>query len=203
MGQLDIYFLFGPSVPFSSVISFPHSSVFSILFALELLIVFRHFFSIYSSDYNIPVRLLLLSLSRDSLQSHGLHHARLPCPSPSPGVCSNSRSLSRWCRPTISSLVVPFSSCPQSFPSWASFSVSPPFASSGQRIGVSASVLAMNSQGWFPLRLTVNFFFNAIFHTREETHNSKIAFTFFKLFLVPSWNRLLQCHNSHSVFDFV
>ena len=57
MGQLDIYFLFGPSVPFSSVISFPHCSVFSILFALELFIIFRHFFSIYSSDYNIPVRL--------------------------------------------------------------------------------------------------------------------------------------------------
>ena len=92
-------------------------------------------------------------LSRDSLQSHGLHHARLPCPSPSPGVYSNSRSLSRWCHGTISSSVVPFSSCPQSFPASGSF------ASSGQSIRVSASVLAMNIQGWFPLRLTVNVFF--------------------------------------------
>ena len=147
MGQLDIYFLFGPSVPFSSVISFPHSSVFSILFALELLIVFRHFFSIYSSDYNIPVRLLLLSLSRDSLQSHGLHHARLPCPSLSPGVCSSSCPLSQCCLPTISSLVVPFSSCAQSFPASGSFPVSRLFTSGGQNIGTSASVLPMNIQG--------------------------------------------------------
>ena len=52
----------------------------------------------------------------DSLRPHGLQHARLPCPSPSPGVCSNSSPLSRWCHPTISSFVTPFSSCPQSFP---------------------------------------------------------------------------------------
>ena len=144
VGQLDIHFLFGPSVLFFSLISFPYSSVFSMLFVLELFIIFRHFPSIYSSDYNIPVRLFLSllfsgSVVSDPLRPHGRQHSRLPCPSPSPGVCSNSRPLSRWCHPTISSSVVPFSSCPQSFLASASFSVSAPFASSGQSIGVSAS----------------------------------------------------------------
>ena len=77
-----------------------------------------------------------------------------PCPSPPPGVCSNSRSLSQWCHPTISSSVVPFSSCLQSFPALGSFPVSKLFASGGQSIGASASVLPMNSQDWFPLGLT-------------------------------------------------
>ena len=92
----------------------------------------------------------------DPLQPHGLYHNRLPCPSLSPGVCSNSRPLSQWCHPTISSSVVPFSSCLQSFPASGSFPVSQFFASFGQIIGVSASasVVPMNIQNWFPLRLT-------------------------------------------------
>ena len=79
-----------------------------------------------------------------------------PCPSPTPGAYSNSCPSSRWCHPTISSSVVPFSSCPQSFPASGSFQVSQFFASGGQSIGVSvsASVLPMNIQGWFPLGLT-------------------------------------------------
>ena len=83
-------------------------------------------------------------------------HARLPCPSLSPKVCSNSRPLSRWCHPTISSSVSPFSSCPQSFQALGSFLISWLFTLGGQRIGVSASVsvLTMNIQGWFPLELT-------------------------------------------------
>ena len=87
---------------------------------------------------------------------HGLQHARLPCPSLSPGVCLNSRPLSRWCHPTISSSVVPFSSRLQSFPASGSFPVSWLFAWSGQSFGVSASapVLPVNTQDWFPLRLT-------------------------------------------------
>ena len=79
------------------------------------------------------------SVMSDSLQSQGLQHARLPCPSPSPRVCSNSCPLSRWCHPTISSFVNPFSPCPQSFPASGSFPVSWLLESSGQRIGVSAS----------------------------------------------------------------
>ena len=76
------------------------------------------------------------------------------CLSPSPGVCSNSCSLSRWCHPTISSFVFPFSSCLQSFPASGSFQMSQFFTSGGQSIGASASVLPMNVQGWFPLGLT-------------------------------------------------
>ena len=74
----------------------------------------------------------------DSLRTHGLQPTRLPCPSPTPGVCSNSCPLSRWCHSTISSSVVPFSSCLQSFPASGSFSMSQFFASGGQRIGASA-----------------------------------------------------------------
>ena len=88
----------------------------------------------------------------DSLWSHGLQHARLPCPSPR--VCSNPCPLSWWCYPTISSSVASFSSCPQSFPSLGSFLMSVLFTSGGQSIGISSSVLAMNIQGWFPLGLT-------------------------------------------------
>ena len=87
----------------------------------------------------------------DSLQHHGLQHTRLPCPSASPEACSNSCPLSRWCHPTISSSVVPFSSCLLSFPASGSFPVSQLFASGGQSIGASASVLPMKIQGWFPL----------------------------------------------------
>ena len=83
-----------------------------------------------------------------------LQHTRLPCPSPSPRVCSNSCSLSQWCPPTISRSVIPFSSCPQSFPASGSFLMGQFFASGGQSIGASASVLQMNIQGWFSLRLT-------------------------------------------------
>ena len=95
------------------------------------------------------------SLVSDSLRPHGLQHTRLPCPSPAPGACSNSCPSSHWCHPTISSSVVPFSSCLQSFPASRSFPRSEFFASGGQSIGVSASasVLPVNIQDWFPLRL--------------------------------------------------
>ena len=81
---------------------------------------------------------------------------RPPCPSPTPGVHSNSCPLSRWCHPTISSSVIPFSACPQSFPASGSFPVSQSFASGGQIIAVSAlaSVLPVNTQDWFPLGWT-------------------------------------------------
>ena len=91
----------------------------------------------------------------DSLQPRGLQHARLPWPSLSPGVCSNSCPLNWWCHLTISSSTAPFS-CPQSFPVSGSFPMNRLFASSGQSVGAStsASVLPMNIQGWFPLGLT-------------------------------------------------
>ena len=92
----------------------------------------------------------------DSLRPHGLQHARLSCPSPTPGACLNSCPLSWWCHPTISSSVIPFSSCLQSFLATGSFIRRHFFASGGQSMGnlLSASVLPMNIQDWFPLGLT-------------------------------------------------
>ena len=89
----------------------------------------------------------------DSLRPHGLQHARPPCPSPSPRVYSNSCPLGQWCHPTISSSVIPFSSCLQSFPALGSFQMSPFFILGGQNTGVapSASVLPKNIQDWSPL----------------------------------------------------
>ena len=95
-------------------------------------------------------------VTSDSLHPHGLQHTRLPCPSPTPRAQSNSCPLSRWCHPAISSSVVPFSSCLQSFPASGSFPVSQFCKSGGQNIGISASasVLPMNIQDWFSLGLT-------------------------------------------------
>ena len=92
----------------------------------------------------------------DSLQPYGLQHVSLPCPSLSPGVCSNSFPLNQWCHPTISSSITPFSSCLQSFLALGSFPMSWLFTSGVQIIGASASasVLPVNIQGWFPLGLT-------------------------------------------------
>ena len=97
------------------------------------------------------------SVVSDSLRPHESQHTRLPCPSPTPGVDSNSCPSSWWCHPAISSSVVPFSSCPQSFPASGSFPISQLFAWGGQSIGVSASasVLPMNTQDWSPLGWTV------------------------------------------------
>ena len=96
------------------------------------------------------------SVMSNSLQSHGLKHARPPCPSPTPGVYSNPCPSSQWCHPAISSSAIPVSSCPQSFPTSGSFPVSQLFASGGKIIGVSAStsVLPLNTQDWSPLGWT-------------------------------------------------
>ena len=96
------------------------------------------------------------SLMSTCLRPHGLQHTRPPCLSPTPGACSNSCPLSQWCHPTISSSVIPFSSCPQSLPASGSFQMSQLFASGVQSIGVAASksVLTMNTQDWSPLGWT-------------------------------------------------
>ena len=111
-----------------------------------ILILFSEFSSVQFS----------CSVMSDSLRPHGLQHARPPCPSPTPGVYSSSRPLSWWCHPAISSSVVPFSSCLQSFPISGSFPMSHLFTSSGQSMGVSAStsVLPMNIQDWSPVGWT-------------------------------------------------
>ena len=104
----------------------------------------------------VSVNQFSYSVVSNSLQPHGLQHARLPCPSPTSGACSNSCPLSQWWHPSISSSVVPFSSCLQSFPESGSIPMSQFFTTGGQSFGVSAlaSVLSMNIQGWIPLGLT-------------------------------------------------
>ena len=113
----------------------------------------------YNVAYSILVKTSVQfsrSVVSNSFRPHGLQHARPPCSSPAPGVHSNSCPLHRWCHPTVSSSVVPFSSCLQSFPASGSFPMSQFFASGGQSIGVSASpsVLPMDIQDWFPLGWT-------------------------------------------------
>ena len=115
----------------------------------------------------------------DSLQLHGLQHARPPCPSPTPGAYSNSTPLNWWCHPTISSFVVPFSSCPQSFPASGSFQMSQLFESDGQSIGLpaSASVLPMNTQDWFPIGWTgwISFASQGTLKSLLQQHSSKAS----------------------------
>ena len=109
----------------------------------------------HTSEYYSTIQ-FSRSVVSDSLWPHEPQHARPPCPSSSPGVHPNPCPLSRWCHPTISSSVVPFSSCPRSFPASGSFPMSQLFASGGQSIGVSASisVLPMNTQDSSPLGWT-------------------------------------------------
>ena len=96
------------------------------------------------------------SVVSNSLWPHESQHTRPPCPTPTPRVHSDSRPLSQWCHPPISSSVVPFSSCPQSLPASESFPMSQLFPWGGQSIGISAlaSVLPMNTQDWSPLEWT-------------------------------------------------
>ena len=94
------------------------------------------------------------SVVSNSLQSHEQQQARSACPSPAPRFYTNSCPLCRWCHPTILPSVVPFSSCPQSFPALGSFPMTQFFASGGQSVGPSASILPMDIQDWFPLGLT-------------------------------------------------
>ena len=106
----------------------------------------------YLSDFMLSFSWSVMS---NSLWPHGLQLARFPCPSPPPRACSNSCPLSRSCHPTISSSVIPFFFCLQSFPALGSFPMSWLFPSGSQSIGASASVLPMNIKGWFPLWLPV------------------------------------------------
>ena len=114
------------------------------------------------------------SVVSNSLRPHKLQHAKPLCPSPAPGVHSDSRPSSQWCHPTISSSVVPFS-CPQSLPASGSFPMSQFFAWGGQSIGVSASVLPMNTQDWSPLGWTgwislQSKGFSRVFNTTVQKH---------------------------------
>ena len=107
---------------------------------------------IYIREHHFSSVQFRCSVMSECLQLCGMQHARPPCPSPTPGACSNPCPSSRWCHPTISASVVPFTSCLQYFPASGSFPVSQFFTSGGQNIGVSvsASVLPKNIQVWSP-----------------------------------------------------
>ena len=142
----------------------------------------------------------------DSLQPHGLQHARFPCPSPSPAVCSDSHPLSRWCYLTISSSAALFSFCLQSFPASGSFPMSQLFASGSQRIGASASasVLHMNIQGWFPLGLTglMSLQVKETLKSFLQHRNSNASFLWCSAFFLsffffqPSFREAMATHSS-------
>ena len=117
----------------------------------EFVKVIFEYLRLVSFSWNIQFSCSVVS---DSLGPHGLQHTRLPSPSPTPRACSNSCPLSQWCHPTISSSVVPFFSCLQSFPASGSFPMSQFLATGGQSIGASAPVFPLNIQDWFPLGLT-------------------------------------------------
>ena len=130
------------------------------LFSFKQFIIIYHINAMSFSYFCIhTVTLLMLLLFShqvvsDSSRPHGLQHMRLPCPALSAGVCLSSCPLSQWCHPTVSSSVALFSFCPQFFPASGSFPLSQLFASGGQSMGASVSVLPMSIQGWFPLRLS-------------------------------------------------
>ena len=113
----------------------------------------------------------------DCLQPHGLQQARPPCPSPTPRACSNSSPSSQWRHPTISSSVVPFSSCPQSFPASGSFQMSQFFTSGGSNIGVSAStsVLPVNTQHSFRMDWLDLHAVQGTLKSLLQHHNSKAS----------------------------
>ena len=141
----------------------------------------------------------------DGLRHHALQHTRLPCPSLSPGACSNSCQLSQRCHPTIPSSVAIFSSCLQSFPASGSFPMSWFFESGGQHIGApaSASVLLMNIQDWFPLGLTslISLLSKGLKHFLQH-HNLKASILLCSaIFIVQLSHPFMTTRKKHS-FDY-
>ena len=146
------------------------------------------------------------SVMSNCLWPHELQHARLPCPSPMLRAYSNSCPSSQWCHPTISSSVVPFSSCPQFFPASGSFLMSQFFASGSQSIGVSASasVLSMNIHGWFCLGLTVLISLQSKGLSRVFSSNTNQKHQFFCVCLLygPTLTTVYDYLKNHS-FDYM
>ena len=147
-GILQVRILEWVAIPFTKGSSWPMNQT-------QISCTAGRFFTIWATRKPTQFQ-FSCSVMSNSLWSHEPQHARPPYPSQTPSVHPNPHPLSRWCYPTISSSVIPFSSCPQSFPASGSFPMSQLFAGGGQSIGVSAStsVLPMNTQGWSPLRWT-------------------------------------------------
>ena len=139
----------------------------------------------------------------DSLRPHESQHARPPCPSPTPGVYSNSCPSSWWRHPAISSSVVPFSSCPQSLPASGSFPISRLFAWGGQSTGVSASasVLPMNTQDWSPLGWTswISLQLKGLSRVFSNTTVQKHPFFGAQLFHNPTFTSIHDHWKNHSL----
>ena len=140
----------------------------------------------------------------DSLWPHGLQHTRLPCPSPTPRACSNSSSSSQWCHPTISSSVIPFSSCLQSFPAPGSFPMSQFFASGGQSIGVSASasvllVLVIVFIFIIAVSLIINNWYLASFYTMSVVSPGSNTFLQTAIYFHGAWWIILVIFSQSSI----
>ena len=159
----------------------------------------RHWWTCLDKSQNMKIQCAVCPLSHFSVQfsrsvmtnslwPHGLQHARPPCPLPTPRIYSNSCPLSRWCHPTISYSVVPFSSCLQFFPASRSFQINQFFASGGQSIGVSASasVLPMDIQDWFPLGWTGWISLQAKGLSRVFSNTTVLKHQFFGAFTVSN-----------------
>ena len=155
----------------------------------------------WGSSWSSYWRLLFShSVVSHSLWPHGLQHARLLCPSLSPGVCSNSCPLSWWCHPIISSSVIPFSSCLQSFPAPGSFPVSSLLVLGGQSIGYSASVHSVSVHNWFSVGLThlISLQSKGLSGTFSSTEVWRHRFFGTKPFLLPSSHILTSTSFVHS-----
>ena len=156
--------------------------------------------------WNLGVLMYCCSVAKShpTLWPHELQHARLSCPSLSPRICSNSFPLSQWCYPIISSSVASFS-CPQSFPASRSFLVSWLFASGGQSIGASASVLPMNIQGWFPrisvgLTGLISLQSEGLSKSLLQHHSWKASILWRSAFFMVQLTSICECWKNHS-FD--
>ena len=142
------------------------------------------------------------SVMSDFLRPHESQHARPPCPSPTPGVHSDSRPSSQWCHPAIPSFVVPFSSCPQSLPGSESFPMSQLFAWGGQSIRVSAlaSILPMNTQDWSPLGWTVDFLaVQGTLKSLLQHHSSKASILRCSAFITVQLTSIHDHRKNHSL----
>ena len=142
-------------------------------------------------------------LVSESLWPHGLQHTRLPCPSLSPQICSNSCPLSWWCHLTFSSSAALFSFCLQSFLASGSFPVSWLFVSGSQSIGALASIFPINIQGWFPLGLTglISLLSMGLSKSLPQHYNSKASILWHSAFFMVQFSQLCLLEN-HS-FDYM
>ena len=143
------------------------------------------------------------SLVSNSLQPHEPQHARPPCPSPTPGIYPNSCPLSQWCHLAISSSVILFSSCPQSFPASGSFHMSQLCTSGGQstRVSASTSVLPMNSQDWSPLGWTgwISLQFKGLSRVFSNTTVQKHQFSVLSFLYSPTLRSIHDYWKNHSL----